>query len=423
MKMAKIKNAIFWYVTPENGAGFFFLALLISMSTELFTNGIAQKIFYFTGYISVVFILYGLVKNRQQLSQLTPALPFVAALFIIGLVRYIWFLYAKIDTSQFSEFDLNNLRNYDLGGKRFILSAFIVSAAIILSKYMTKEIVVLGRTIVFVGLVIALFFGLHEFYYVTHERIKLTADAASSSSYMILFMYTTYLTLSKSTVRSKWFFIDILAAAITFVLLMLCDTRVSILAFIGVTILYCLYNKNIRIYARSKFFIAGFIGLIVIVVSLTGSRWIEGIHNIQNYKTDSSTSIGARVAIWDSGLTYSEQRYFFSTPLERTTYAQGFIKENHPGNTEGYNNVKYNMHNDFLETLTLQGIAGVLSLVFIYIAFAIVAIRQRIMISALLPLFALFVCGLTDSVLINSQTVMLFLISVITSALLPTLDR
>lgn len=74
---------------------------------------------------------------------------------------------------------------------------FILSTAIIVSKYMTRKIVVLGRTIIFVGLVIALLFGLHEFYYVTHERIKLTADAASSSSYMILFMYTTYLTLSK----------------------------------------------------------------------------------------------------------------------------------------------------------------------------------------------------------------------------------
>lgn len=421
--MTKIKNTIFRYATPENCVGVFFLSLLISLSIELFTNGIAQKIFYFAGYISVLFILYGLVKNRQQLSQLAPALPFVMALFIVGLVRYIWFLYAKTDTSQFSEFDLNNLRNYDLGGKRFILSAFIVSSAIILSKYMTKEIVVLGRTIIFVGLVIALFFGLHEFYYVTHERIKLTADAASSSSYMVLFIYTTYLTLSKSTVRSKWFFIDILAAAITFVLLMLCDTRVSILAFIGVTILYCLYNKNIRTYARNKFFITSFVGLIVIAVSLTGTRWMEGIHNIQNYKTDSSTSIGARVAIWDSGLTYSEQHYFFSTPLERTTYAQAFIKENHPGNTEGYNNVKYNMHNDFLETLTLQGIIGALSLAFIYITFAIVAIRQRMLTSALLPLFVLFVCGLTDSVLINSQTVMLFLISIVISALLPTPEK
>jgi len=418
--MAKIKNTTFRYVTPENAVGFFFLALLVSMSTELFTNGISQKLFYFTGYICVIFVLYGFVKNRQQLSQLAPVLPFVVALFIIGLVRYIWFLYAKTDTSQFSEFDLNNLRNYDLGGKRFILSVFILSTAIIVSKYMTRKIVVLGRTIIFVGLVIALLFGLHEFYYVTHERIKLTADAASSSSYMILFMYTTYLTLSKSPLRSKWFLVDIFAAVITFALLMLCDTRVSILAFIGVTILYCLYNKNIQSYARNKFFIAGFAGLIAVVISLTGSRWVEGIHNIQNYKTDSSTSLGARVAIWDSGLAYSDQHYFFSTPLERTTYAQAFIKENHPGNTEGYNNVKYNMHNDFLETLTLQGIMGALSLAFIYLSFAIVVIRQRIMTSALLPLFVLFICGLTDSVLINPQTAMLFLISVVISASLPT---
>lgn len=192
--------------------------------------------------IFVIFVLYGFVR-KSQLSQLAPVLPFVVALFIIGLVRYIWFLYAKTDTSQFSEFDLNNLRNYDLGGKRFILSVFILSTAIIVSKYMTRKIVVLGRTIIFVGLVIALLFGLHEFYYVTHERIKLTADAASSSSYMILFMYTTYLTLSKSPLRSKWFLVDIFAAAITFALLMLCDTRVSILAFIGVTKQH-LYAEN-----------------------------------------------------------------------------------------------------------------------------------------------------------------------------------
>ncbi|QLT74000.1 MULTISPECIES: O-antigen ligase family protein [unclassified Klebsiella] len=122
-------------------------------------------------------------------------------------------------------------------------------------------------------------------------------------------------------------------------------------------------------------------------------------------------------------MAYSDQHYFFSTPLERTTYAQAFIKENHPGNTEGYNNVKYNMHNDFLETLTLQGIMGALSLAFIYLSFAIVVIRQRIMTSALLPLFVLFICGLTDSVLINPQTAMLFLISVVISASLPTSNK
>ncbi|QGN40288.1 O-antigen ligase family protein [Klebsiella oxytoca] len=421
--MSKIKSAISRSLTPEKGVGAFFFLLLIAMSIELYTNGLAQKLFYFSGYISVIFIAYALIKNRQLLSTLRPALPFLMALFIIGLVRYGWFLYAKTDTSQFSEFDLNNLRNYDLGGKRFLLSAFILSVAIVFSKHLTDKVIASGRIIVLAGLVISLVYGMYEFYYVTHERIKLTADAASSSSYMVLFMYTTYLTLSKDAVRSKNLIVDIFAAVITFALLMLCDTRVSILAFIGVTTIYCLYNKSLRSCVRNKFFVGGFVGLIIVVISLTGNRWIDGIHNIQNYKTDSSTSLGARVAIWDSGLTYIDKHYGFSTPQERTAYAQAFIKENHPGNTEGYNNVKYNMHNDFLETLTLQGIIGVISLAFIYIAFAIVAIRHRIMTSVLLPLFVLFVCGLTDSVLINSQTVMLFLISVIISASLPVSNK
>lgn len=414
--MIKIKSAVSRCITPENGAGFLFLLLLLAMSIELYTNGLAQKLFYFSGYISFFFIAYLIIKKREQLSKLKPALPFVMAFFIIGLVRYVWFLYSKVDTSHFSEFDLNNLRNYDLSGKRFILSAFILSVAIILSNYLTPKIVSLGRIIVLIGLVISLLYGMYEFYDVTHERIKLTADAASSSSYMVLFMYTTYLTLSKDRERSINLLVDIFAAVITFALLMLCDTRVTILAFIGVTILYSFYNKNFRSCIKNKFFVVGFVGLIVIAVSLTGNRWMEGIHNIQNYKTDSSTSLGARVAIWDSGLTYASKHYFFSTPLERTSYAQAFIQQNHPGNIEGYNNVKYNMHNEFLETLTLQGIIGVISLAFIYVTFAMVVIRQRIMTSALLPLSSLFICGLTDSVLINSQTVMLFLISVIISA-------
>lgn len=173
-----------------------------------------------------------------------PVLPFIFALLFIGMVRYVWFIFSKEDTSRFSEFDLNNLRNYDLAGKRLLLSVFIIMTGVMISKYITREILNLGRIIIFLGIIICLLFGLYEFFWLTHDRIKLTADAASSSSYMVLFMYTTYLTLSINTENIKWLLIDVLSAIMTFTLLMLCDTRVSILAFIGVTILYCLYNKK-----------------------------------------------------------------------------------------------------------------------------------------------------------------------------------
>lgn len=421
--MLKSKNMPLRYSAAKICSAIFLFSLLISMATELFTTGIAQKIFYFNGYLSFFFIIYVAIKKRSYFNQIMPVLPFIFALLFIGMVRYVWFIFSKEDTSRFSEFDLNNLRNYDLAGKRLLLSVFIIMTGVMISKYITREILNLGRIIIFLGIIICLLFGLYEFFWLTHDRIKLTADAASSSSYMVLFMYTTYLTLSINTENIKWLLIDILSAIMTFTLLMLCDTRVSILAFIGVTILYCLYNKKIKAFFSNRLFIIGGVGVVLVVISLTGNRWIEGVRNIQNYSTDSSTSLGARVAIWDSGITYAKQHYLFSTPLERTGFAQPFIKEKHPGNTEGYNNVKYNMHNEFLETLTLQGILGAISLAFMYISFIIVAIRQHVLKSAVMPLFVLFVCGLTDSVLINPQAVMLLLISISVSALLPVRDK
>lgn len=421
--MLKSKNIPLRQNAPEICSAIFLFSLLMSMATELFTTGIAQKIFYFVGYLSFFFIFYVTIKKRKFFNQVTPVLPFIFALLFIGLVRYVWFIYAKEDISHFSEFDQNNLRNYDLSGKRLLLSVFIIITGLIISKYITRKVLNIGRIIVFLGIIICLLFGIYEFFWVTHDRIKLTADAASSSSYMVLFMYATYLTLSINTGNIKWLLIDALSAIMTFTLLMLCDTRVSILAFIGVTILYCLYNKKIKSFFNNKLSIIIGVGVVIVVISLTGNRWIEGVRNIQNYNTDSSTSLGARVAIWDSGITYAKQHYLFSTPLERTSFAQPFIKEKHPGNTEGYNNVKYNMHNEFLETLTLQGIIGAISLALMYISFIIVAIRQHVLKSAAMPLFVLFVCGLTDSVLINPQAVMLLLISISVSALLPVRDK
>ena len=412
MTMPRLRSFLFANSISEITANILVYALLIALSIELFTTGIAQKIFYLVGYVATAVVVYSAIKNRASLNRLYPALPFILTLLFIGLVRYGWFIFAKADTSHFSEFDLNNLKNYELSGKRFVISAVTLSAALILSDAVSRQTIKAGKIIILVGLMISGLFAAHEFFYVTHDRVKLTADAASSSSYIVLFMYSAYLILSKNTARAGWLLVDIACAVVVFALLLLCDTRISILAFIGVNIVYALCNKNIRVYFRHKVFIFAGVALVVAILLGTGSRWLEGIQNIQNYKTDSSTSLGARVAIWDSGLSYSSQHYFFSTPLERTTFAQKFIKENHPGNTEGYNNVKYNMHNEFLEVLTLQGLIGLISLGLLYIVFFFVALHGRILGMAILPLFVLFVCGLTDSVLINSQTAMIFLIAI-----------
>lgn len=406
MKSVSIKSNL-----PELIANIYVIALVLSLTTTLFTTGFSQKIFYILGYFSFFTVAYVYFKRRESFSVVTPVLPFMAALLLSGGIRYCWFVFSKSDTANFSEYDLSNLRNYDLSGKRFILSAFTVGAALILSKFITTKAITICKIILLLSIVITAGVGSHEYFYVTHERIKLTADAASSSSYMILLVYASYLALSRQISQALWHLVDLCFAIITFMLLMLCETRISMLAFIVVTVLYLLLNKNLNQYVKRRTVVFASLSLAIFIIGVTSQRWAEGIKNIEDYKTNSSTSLGARVAIWDSGIHFASQHFLFSTPYQRTTFAQAYIKEHHPGNLEGYTNVRYNMHNEFLEVLTLQGIIGLLFFAFIYISYLQIVITKRIFISAALPLSVMFVCGLSDSVLINSQTAMLFLIS------------
>lgn len=396
---------------PELSANLFFIMLVLSLSTTLFTIGFSQKIFYTLGYVSFFIVCYAYFKRRELFAVVTPVFPLILALLITGVIRYCWFVYSKSDTSNFSEYDLNNLRNYDLSGKRFILSAFMIGAALVLSKFITAKTITICKVILFVAIVITAGVGCYEYFYVTHERIKLTADAASSSSYMILMAYASYLALSRQTSQALEHLFDLFYAAIIFALLILCETRISVLAFIVVTVLYLLMNSDLKRYVKGRTIIIASFVLALFIIGVTNQRWAEGIKNIEDYQTNSSTSLGARVAIWDSGIHFASHHFLFSTPYQRTTFAQSYIKEHHPGNLEGYTNVRYNMHNEFLEILTLQGVLGLLFFALIYLSYLRVAITKRVFASAALPLSVMFVCGLADSVLINAQTAMLFLIS------------
>lgn len=406
MKNVSIRNNF-----SELSANIYFIALVLSLTTTLFTTGFSQKIFYIVGYASFFTVIYVYFKRRELFSTVTPVIPFLVVLLITGLIRYCWFAFSKSDTVNFSEYDLNNLKNYDLSGKRFVLAAFTISASLILSRFITAKTITICKIILLLGIVITAGVGCYEHFYVTHDRIKLTADAASSSSYMILLVYASYLALSRQTSQAFWHILDLFFAIVTFMLLILCETRISVLAFIVVTVLYLLLNSDLKTYVKGRTVIIASAVLAVSIIGVTSQRWVEGIKNIEDYQTNSSTSLGARVAIWDSGIHFASHHFLFSTPYQRTTFAQEYIKEHHPGNLEGYTNVRYNMHNEFLEILTLQGVFGLLFFVLIYLSYLRIAIVKRVFTSAALPLSVMFVCGLADSVLINAQTAMLFLIS------------
>lgn len=383
------------------------ILLCCTLAINLFTYGFAQKIFYIASYLSGFLFVYTIASPANRLRMNKTILLLFSALFILGTVRFGWAAYINHSYDNFSTPTLNILNNYMLGGKRFMLAAFVVAVIAMYSNEILERTIYVGKAMLWIGALGALLFGLHE-YLQTGVRIKLTADAASSSSYMVIFLYCTYLWLSVKEANRKWIIADTSFALIVLALVVLCGTRVSLLAFMFITLcqisrfyglLQILRPKRNRLFA--------FI-IVVIFAGVTSERWMQGISDIEDYNSNSSTSVGARVAIWDSGIHFLPQHLGFTSPDNRTVTAREFISRVHPGNTEGYTNVKYNMHNEFLEVATLQGIVGVAALIFFYIAALFIWFKRHALMGISMPVAALFIMGITDSVLIYSPTSMLF---------------
>lgn len=387
------------------------LMLCFAMSINLYTEGVSQKIFYIAGYICFFLTIANLFLGSEKYSLTRAKKFFILSVLLIGLVRLFWVLYIQHIEPQLSVNALSILRNYFLGGKRFILGVFIICSIMLYGKEIKANTISLCKLIIFGGIVLALAFGIHEYFYVTHQRIKLTADAASSSSYMVVFIYCAYLWLSRSHTGLKWRAVDVVFVMMSFALIILCGTRVTILSFIMVTVYHLNCAFGLTSLLRSKTNIIIGLLAIVAVFAFSAQRWSEGLRNIENYKHNSSTSIGARFAIWESGIDFIQHNSGFSSPDVRTVSARAFIKETQPDNFTGYNNVKYNMHNEFLEVFTLQGWLGFLTLALLYVVFLSGKLFKSDVRGIALPVIALFISGLTDSVLIYAQTVMIFIMA------------
>ncbi|MFC7508994.1 hypothetical protein ACFQUX_20780 [Pantoea stewartii] len=104
--------------------------------------------------------------------------------------------------------------------------------------------------------------------------------------------------------NKKWLLVDMLLMISIFCLVILSGTRIAFLAYFFIT-LYQI-NRHYGLMNILKPMRNRLIALVVIsvIAFLSGNRWVEAFNNIKEYDKNSSTSVGARVAIWDSGLHF-----------------------------------------------------------------------------------------------------------------------
>ncbi|WP_199560017.1 O-antigen ligase family protein [Pantoea graminicola] len=400
--------------TSRNGltllVNFSVIALCLALSLNMFVTGLPQKIFYLVSYLSVASVLYGVVRRRMDFKENRFYLLLFAVLILFALIRLCWAIHVKgVETAPSTD-AITNIGNYLLGAKRLLLGAFVLLSLAIYGQRVSLTTLRIGRLLMLAGLLITLGFGIHEHLYTENVRIKLTTEAASMSSYMILFIYCAWLWLSRFETHAYWKVADITALAVTLALLYLCGTRVTLIALVAVGLLFLLQTYRLALFASWR---TGslLVGLLAVLVLMTGNRWVEGVQDIENYGSNSSTSLGARVAIWGGAMDFIQHHDGFATPDARTTEARKFIMAHYPLNIEGYTNVKYNMHNEFLEVTTLQGWLGTLSLALLYLTVLAGWLKRCPLRGVALPIVGLFICGLTDSVLPYNQTATIFIMA------------
>jgi O-antigen ligase len=203
---------------------------------------------------------------------------------------------------------------------------------------------------------------------------------------------------------------DIAVLAVTFALLYLCGTRVTLIALIAVGLLFLVQTYRLSLLTNWRIS-ALLVGVMAVLILMTSNRWVEGVQDIENFGSNSSTSLGARVAIWGGAVNFIEHHGGFATPDARTTEARQFITAHYPLNVEGFTNVKYNMHNEFLEVTSLQGWLGTASLALLYLTVLAGWMKKCDLRGVALPMVALFTTGLTDSVLPYNQTATIFIMT------------
>ncbi|AVF38140.1 O-antigen ligase family protein [Rahnella sikkimica] len=384
-----------------------FIVICTALSTSLFVDAYPRKLLYLSGYVSLLFMAIKIKQKDFVFDRV--ALAVAAALMLIGSIRFMWGeMYSQ---TQFSDIT----SNYRTGGKLFIISGLMAYFFIAWRHNIARRAVLSGFAILLAGLIATTGFAVHE-HLQTGLRIQLLTDSAGTVSYLITALalctlFTGYRAVEHVGGRTCIFCITFLLNTL---LLILTESRAGVLTlpilYLG---FFCLTHARLIRFAL--------IPLVVLMAAgftmLPQSVWqrLDSIRTeIGSYNTNNDTSIGARFSIWKGGYASISWTLMGQSPDERTSKARQFIVDHERKNPEAYKNVQYHLHDDILETLSLQGIAGGVSILVFYLVLLIVPLTRRPSAIAILPAsFVIF--GLTDTVLIQSLSVTTLCLSVFVS--------
>lgn len=359
--IADIKKSSF----DDKLASVFFLFITISISFFMYSGEVTRNFFYIATYIAIIYFIYLTLRVEKKIHFY----PIACTILILGISKLLWVMLTVNHQYPLIAY------HYQISGKRLILASFILYA-IEHNIHKWKIPTLTVRTGISIMTLLFLIISVTRiaFYLKTGDRIQINSDAPTSGAYTFTIFSLLVMYSLKYHALKHYRFICLIVMTMTFAVLAATETRSATLLFMLISTGSIIYDFAKSSHTSKMIYGFGIAALIIATV-LSGhpyyNKVLTRIDNLQNEvasynEGERNTSVGARFSMWRAGVDAFQHHPFGQSADSRNALATTFIDQHEGGNPEALRNLQFHLHNDIIDTMSLQGIFGALIMVLFF---------------------------------------------------------
>lgn len=371
---------------------------LISLALVLVSSGKQREFFYIAVYASII----GLVCDYKSITlrPFSIALPIL----LIGLLNVAWYF-----TYEYHNEGINFYSDYLGAGKKLILGSVLVFYIdsfrhYVSSRYFQRWLLLATGT----GFVLATGFA---FWQAMHgmDRVEMGINRATLSAYLysmlsLAFVYSLFIQRTKIAYALAG-----LVIIIAYAVVLLTGTRAAMGLYLVVTLLVTLFHFR-KIHLKPIIMLLCVLaGLIALSYKpLIAPKIAQTQTEITRFQDgQDATSLGARFSMWTVGIANGLNHPLGQSMEERGKWTGEYVKK-HPHLASSMIFMNVHLHNEFIEKYSLQGIPGIILLMFFFVSLLWQGLKHQngFLLTATLLLLGY---GLTDVILLSSEGVIFFI--------------
>ncbi|MFI8417848.1 O-antigen ligase family protein [Serratia sp. NPDC078593] len=374
-----------------------FLLVVIAVSTSLTDSTVNRNAFYLATLFAIIAFIFSRPRTLSRDVILTAI-----AVFCVSISQAFWlWRFPALESLEINE-------EYLTSATRLLCGAVLIFTLGSLREKLDHKIITFAKGLLVIGFFYATSIALYLHEQSPEKRLEINTVATMTAYIYVLQSLLTVYVLTGWQSRYKHLAIAIVILLSLWVIL-LTETRSSLLGY-PIFLLLLLFRKH---HFSCKNMLIGFF---VFLASATATYYLfttaterlaNSVNELANYqKGDGNSSIGARISMWKAGAHAIEQMPEGQSAASRLKITAQYINQYEGGNPEALRNLTFHLHNDFIEAGSLQGLLGILALIFFYLLIIHASIKyshtKAVLLLLLLPTL---VIGAVDTLFIDHRYV------------------